>query len=417
MITRIVFLVFILLISTPAVAQVVIRGGTVHTMSGPPIEGGAVVIGADGLILAVGGADIAAPPGAQVIDATGKQVTPGLIDVYTGLGAVEVDAVAATRDRDAGGGLVRAAFSIADVINVRSPVIPIQRAGGVTDALVTPSGGIISGRAAWIELADAADMTFARVVARDVAIVMTMGEQGAALVGGSRGALLMALRVLFDDVAFYLKNKRLFDENRTRQLAASRLDLEALGAAQAANLPALVRADSAADIEAAMALATAQRLKIVIVGGAQAYMVAPKLAAAKIPVILDAMENLPNTFASLGARLDNAALLHAAGVTVILSTFETHKVHLLRQYAGNAVRAGLPHAAALNAITSAPADALGMGKTHGSLAPGKVGNVVIWSGDPLELSSKPEAMFIRGKSVDPDDNRQRALFERYKARP
>jgi imidazolonepropionase-like amidohydrolase len=412
------FCIISFMLSTPASAQVVLRGGIIHTMTdAAPIEGGVVVLAADGTIAAVGGADTPIPSGVAVVElAADKHVTPGLIDAYTGLGAVEVDAVSATSDRDANLGLVRAAFMIADAFNPRSAVIPVQRMGGVTDALVVPTGGLISGQAAWIELAGADQTTFGRLVAERVALVMTMGERGASLMGGSRGALVMGLRLLFDDVAFYLKNKKLFDEGRTRPLAASRLDLEALGQVQAAQTPVLIRADSASDIEAALAFGAQQRLRVVIVGGAQAWMIAPALAKAKVPVILDAMDNLPNTFASLGARLDNAALLHAAGVPVVLSTFETHRVHLLRQYAGNAVRAGLPHEAALAAITRAPAEALGMDKTRGQLVAGKVANLVIWSGDPLEFSTRVDAMYIRSEPVSLE-SRQRALFERYKALP
>jgi imidazolonepropionase-like amidohydrolase len=197
-----------------------------------------------------------------------------------------------------------------------------------------------------------------------------------------------------------------------RSVAASRLDLESLQPALAGTLPVVVAADRVSDIRGALALAREYGLKLVISGGGEAWMVAPELAAAKVPVILQATQNLPATFDALHSRLDSAALLQAAGVTVLLSTMgEPHMVRTLPQEAGNAVAWGLPHTEALRALTSNVAEAFGL--EGGRIAPGALADVVLWNGDPLESASRPLGMWLAGKQV-PLTSRQAALFQKYK---
>jgi imidazolonepropionase-like amidohydrolase len=162
-------------------------------------------------------------------------------------------------------------------------------------------------------------------------------------------------------------------------------------------------------------LAAEERVRLVLVGATEAWMVAEQIAAAKVPVIVDASANLPSNFDMVHARSDAAALLHRAGVKVVLSTFDAHNVRKLRQWAGNAVRDGLPHAEALKAVTSAPAEVLGI-PDRGVLAKGKIANLVVWSGDPFELSTRAEQVVVQGRPV-PANHRQRALFERYRTVP
>jgi imidazolonepropionase-like amidohydrolase len=157
-------------------------------------------------------------------------------------------------------------------------------------------------------------------------------------------------------------------------------------------------------------------IRPIIAGGAEAWKVARQLAAAKVPVLVNPLLPGPTSFDKLGARDDNAALLYAAGVNVVITTSDTHNARKLRQLAGNAVRAGLPYEAALAAITRAPAEAFGMATQYGTIAPGKVANVVVWSGDPFETSSHPTAVVIRGHRVDLA-NRQTALLNRYRKLP
>lgn len=394
---------------------VVLQGGRVHVGDGSVIEGGVVVIGADGKLLAVG-KDAPAPSGALVVDVRGKEVTPGFVDPATSLGATEVDLVSTTTDQDAGGDRVRSAFRIVDAFNPFNNVIPIQRAGGVTSVVCSPTGGLVAGQGAWLDLGDGPKGEFAQVQRAPLAMVMDLGQWSAEGSGGSRGGLALEVRELFDDVKFYKDNRAKFDGNQARRLSASRLDLEALIPVLEGKLPVVVRVHRASDIRAALGLAKELGLKIIVEGGEEAWMVRDELAQAKVPVTLYAMANLPDSFETLGSREDNAALLREAGVEVLLSVFDTHNARNVRQMAGNAVRGGMKPADALRAVTLGPATAFGMGATHGSLESGKWGNVVVWSGDPFELSTRVERIYVGGREVSLE-NRQRQLFERYRALP
>lgn len=399
-------------------AQTVLKGAQVHTVSGPIIEKGVVIIGKDGRIAAVGGPQLAIPDGAKVVDASGMVVTPGLVDAHTELGLVEISAVANTRDANPGGkdidGLdsIRAAFQAWDGFNPASVAIPITRTGGVTSAVIVPRGGLVSGQSAWIDLGQTS-VGYARVVRRPTALYINLGAAGSQATGGSRGGALYALRLLYDDVVFYRDHRRDFDANRSRDLAASRLDLQALIPTLGGGIPVVFHARRASDIIRALDFASAHHLRPIISGADEAWMVAKRLAKQKAAVIVNPLDNLPTQFEALGARMDNAAILGKAGVPVILSTFDTHNVRNLRQYAGNAVRAGMSHEAALRAVTLTPAQAFGVSKDYGSLQVGKVANIAVWSGDPFEFSTHVVRLYVAGKAVSLD-NRQRRLFERYR---
>lgn len=393
---------------------VLLQGGTIHPVSAPAIEGGDVLIGRDGRIAAVG-VGLAAPADARIIDVTGKVVTPGLVDACTRLGLAEVLAVQGTKDDDAGGDPVRAAFHAADGFNPASVAIPVARAQGVTSVIAMPTGGVVSGHSTWVDL-DAPGMAWGSLGPLPVAMHINMSAGAIPLVGASRGALLLALRELFDDARFYRDHKALFDENRSRTLAASRLDLEALQPVLDGVLPLAAVARKASDIEAFLTLARETGARPVVLGGNEAWLVADRLAADKVPVIVQPLQNLPTGYDALGSRSDAAALLHAAGVRVILSTFNVfewkHDVGTLRQVAGNAVRAGLPWDAALRAVTLTPAEVFER-RDIGALEPGLRADVVVWSGDPFELSTAPESVWIAGREV-PLESRQTLLFQRYR---
>jgi len=395
----------------PAVAQTVaITGGTVYPVSGPRLEGATVLI-RDGKIVAVG-KSVTVPADARRIDAAGKVVTPGLIDASTTLGLVEVGAVGETRDfalrtDDP----VQAAFDVVDGINPNSTLIPINRLAGVTTVLAGPRGGLISGRGAVIDLdgASVGDM----LVRPRAAMLASFGAGAAGEVGGARGEASLRLREALDDAKFWRDHRASFDRGASRSLAESRLDLEALQPVLSADMPLIVDVDRASDISAVLRIARDYGLRLVVAGGAEAWMVAGELARADVPVILDPLTDAPTDFEHLGARFDNAAILRRAGVRVILGTFDAHNVRNLAFEAGNAVRFGMPWADALRAVTLEPAAALGIDDRYGSLGPGKVADVVVWSGDPFELSSAPEQVIIRGRVV-PDRSRQRDLLERYR---
>ncbi len=291
-----------------------ITGGEVHTVSGGVISEGVVVLGEDGTIQAVGPKGTAVPAGATVVDATGKTVTPGLVDAHTQLGLIEIWAVTATRDSGGAAGPVRASYVATDGYDPGSAVIPVQRSGGVTDAVVVPSGGVVSGFAGWTTLANASSPHLeGSVVAPKVALSVTMGASGAGVAGGSRGLLVAMLRELFADAAFLAKNGKAFDEGRSRKLAASRGDLLALGEVVAKQgSPVLFHVNRISGIRSALALAEENGFTPIIVGGAQAWKIADELAEAKAVVVLNTMANLPSRFESIGSRSDAAALLHEA---------------------------------------------------------------------------------------------------------
>ena len=396
---------------------IVLEGGTVHTASGAVLDPGVVVLDPKtGRITSVG---TTAPPGGTRVDCRGKQVTPGLIAIDTQLGLLEIGAVAGTRDADAGGkDPIRAAFRASDGFNPSSVAIPVTRPGGITSALIVPSGGLISGQSAWIDLRGAGRGSHARLVRDTVALHVLLGEQGAEQVGAARGAAALRLRELFDDVALYRKSGRQYTQRALRDLSASRLDLEALKLAQDASRPTFWRADRASDILMALRLSKAFGLTPIITHAAEAWRVIDALKEANATVVLDPLSNLPTSFSSLGARADTAALLHEAGVPVVItaSYFNTHNARNLRYVAGNAVRAGLPRDAALRAVTLAAAAAVGMDKDYGSLDPGKVANVAVWSGDPFEFATEVEQLYVQGQRVSLD-NRQEQLYERYRQLP
>lgn len=388
-----------------------ITNATVHPVSGPAVEGATVLV-RDGRIAAVG-RDVDVPAGARTIDGTGRVVTPGLFETGTSLGLIEVGAVGDTRDMSVSGDdPITAAFDVTDGLNPQSTLIPVNRLGGVTTALSAPSGGIISGQAAVIDLLTGSPG--AMLAEPRAAMVGSYGADAADDVGGARGAVSLRLREVFEDARFWATNRDAFDRGAARPLAHSRLDMEALQPVLGGEMPLVVRADRATDILAVLRLAREYDLRPIVAGGAEAWMVADSLAAAGTPVIVKPLTNLPSGFEELGARFDNAALLHEAGVPLVLSSFDTHNARNLRYEAGNAVRFGLPWEAALRAVTLAPAEALGVEDRYGSLEPGKVANLVVWSGDPFELSTAAEAVIIRGEVV-PESSRQRELLERYRS--
>jgi imidazolonepropionase-like amidohydrolase len=405
----------------PGVARtqtIAIVGGRILPVSGPPIDGGTVVM-RDGRIVAVG-RDVAVPNGAERIDATGKWVTPGIINPATQLGLVEVGQVAETRNNTARGeegNEVNAAFTVWEGLNPLSVLFAPARNEGITTVAVFPQGGLVSGQGALVDIVDGgvSDM----LVRAPIAMVAQVGNTQAAGVG-SRGELILRLRELLEDVRAYGRRRADFERAATREFAASRLDLEAMQPVLAGRLPLIIVADKASDIEAALRLAREYSVRIMIAGGAEAWMVADQLAAAKVPVLAGSLLNIPGDFATLGARQENPGLLRRAGVDVALigtgSDPDAFNVRNIKQEAGNAVAYGMSWDDALRAITLTPAELFGVADRYGSLQPGRVANVVVWSGDPFEFSTRVEHVFVRGvRRMTP--SRQDELMQRYRTLP
>lgn len=407
-----------LLVTSAATAPaqtVAITGGKIYPVSGPVIERGTVLM-RDGKIVAVG-ADVAIPADAQRIDATGKIVTPGIVNAATQLGLVEIGAVGSTREMSARGREgIAAAFMPWEGLNPSSVLLGPARDGGITSAVVYPRGGLISGQAAVIHLVPgtATDM----LLRAPVAMVASLGQFN----GMPRAETIMRLREILSDAKVYRTRRADFERAQTRSFAASRLDLEALLPVLDRKEPMIINAEKASDIEAAMRLAKEFNFRLIIGGGAEAWQIADKLAAAKVPVLTGAMNNIPESFASLGQRQENAGILAKAGVSVSLvgnaggGDEEAFNVRNVRYEAGNAVAYGMDWNAALRAITLSPAEVFGVADQVGSLQAGKSADVVVWSGDPFEFASQPERVYVRGVQTT-TPSRQDLLEQRYKTLP
>jgi imidazolonepropionase-like amidohydrolase len=374
------------------------------------MEDGTVVI-ANGKVVTVG-PGAAAPPNARVIDAHGKVVTPGFIDADTRVGAVDVELELESNDAD-----VRSSMNpdlrMEDAYNARSALIPIARTGGVTSVAVAPVYGVLAGQAAFVDLTG--DSLAAAVVRPTLAQYARVDEETAEASSGTRGSLWLRLREALEDARFYGTHRAQYDANATRPLSLRRAGLEALQPVLRGDQPLVVTAHRASDIEAALRLAADFKLRLVLSGASEGWLIADEIARRNVPVIIDPWQDLPARFDSLHARSDNAALLERAGVTVIIATFSAHQVRLLWQHAGNAVRLGMDHDAAIRAITEAPADVFRL-RGYGRLEPGAVANVVVWSGDPLQTSSRPEHVFVRGEELSLE-TRQTLLLNRYRTLP
>jgi imidazolonepropionase-like amidohydrolase len=396
--------------ATASGQTVAVTGARILTGTGTTIENGTVLL-RDGRIAAIG-RDVPVPSGATVINGQGKVVTPGLINSYTTIGIVEIEAVDETNDAASGNDQITAAFDVRYGLNPFSTLIPIERDGGVTSAIVAPNAraSIIAGMGALIHLAGGtADSMIDRT---PVAMFGILNERAAERTGGARGTAVLRLRELLEDVKVYAANPAAYESRDRRDLSMSRLDLEAMVPVVQGKLPLVLVVQRAPDILNALALARDFKLRLVLAGAAEGWMVGDAIAAAKVPVIMNPLTDIPG-YDNLAATLENAARLRKAGVVIAFATFDAHNARNLRFLAGNAVANGLPYDAAIEAITAAPARIWGADADIGTVAVGREANLVIWSGAPLELMSQAERVFIHGQDMPPD-NRQRELLARYR---
>ena len=376
-----------------------------------PVENATVVV-SDGKIASVA-ADGAAPEGARVIDAKGRPLTPGLVHPATHLGLLEVSGATDTVDTSTKAASLGADFDVQYAINPNSALVQLARADGVTRAVSYPvHSGIppFAGMGVLLRLRDSGDVVESGGAGVFVSIGNHRGEGD-----GSRAAQWELLRHALD--AARTATSPAAGSSSTN--ASSKRDPEvlALEPVLSGKVPLVISTNRESDIRQAIKLATDYSLRVVIIGGTDAWMVKHELAAAKIPVIVDPQDNLPANFDQLGARLDNAALLHEAGVTVATAVLSgIHQSYnageSLREGAGLAVANGLPYIEALRSITVVPAQIWGIAWRCGTIAPGKDGDLVLWDGDPLEPSSAAVTVLVAGKEVSLV-TRQRELRDRY----
>lgn len=408
-------------VGTAAAQTIAITGATVHPVSGPRIENATVLI-SNGRITAVG-ASVTVPADAQRIDARGKWVTPGFINSATTLGLSEAGSPQFSggyADGSArGDNGIAASFEAWKGLNPANTYIAPSRQEGVTSALVAPDGAMISGKAALIDLVEA---TTAAAMIRRAPVVMvgTFGNPGSGQTN-ARAEFWAKWRAIVADVRAYQTRRPAFESGNTRDFVTKQSELEALIPVVTGQLPLVLDVDRSTDILAALEFAREMNLRIWLSGAAEGWMVAREIAAARVPVLVGAMNNIPNSFDQLGARQENAGLLRAAGVTVVLigngpGDPASFNVRNIRQEAGNAVAYGMPWDEALRAITLTPAEVMGVADRVGSLQPGRDANLVIWSGDPFEFASVAERVFIQGREFT-SKSRQQQLTERYLTLP
>jgi hypothetical protein len=401
-------------LSSASLAQdLLVRGATVHTMDARGTLEQTDVLVRKGRIVEVGRGLSA--PGAPVVEARGRVLTPGLFGGITGLGIEEVSLEQSTIDYAPAPGASgpqgatgpRPEFDVSVAFNPASEVIAVNRVEGITFAMVAPRaapyGGVIAGQGAVARL----DGRFDAMPAATRTLFMDLGADAAAT-GTSRAGQFMlleqAVREARPGAAMREADFRLLTPSGREVLARY------LGGGRIA-----FDVDRAADIRQVLAFASRTGARPVIVGGAQAWQVADELAKARVPVVLDPLVNLPASFDRLGASLENAARLHRAGVRVAFTNFTdgTHNARKVRQAAGVAVAYGMPWEAALAGLTRTPAEIFGLGTELGRIAPGLAADLVLWSGDPLEVTTVAEQVWIAGRP-QPMRSRQTELRDRYR---
>lgn len=407
------------LIACPAVAETVaITGGVVAIGDGTvPAQG--TVLMRDGRIVAAG-PSVAIPSSARTIDATGKWVSTGIVAGFSRLGLVGVDAVDETNDASAGRSLFTASINVASAINPRVPAIAVSRAAGVTRAIVAPDGGMTMfvGEGAVIDTGNDPDaITKARAFQ-----FVEFGEAGAGRAGGSRAASQAFFRNALDEARDYARNAAGYD-GRSKDSVLMRRDVAALVPVIEGKMPLYVHVESGPDILQMLALKRDYPLlNLVLVGAAEGWTVARQIATSGVPVIASALNDLPASFEQLAATQSNVGRMKAAGVNLAIGMIDdndTRQAQQTPQMAGNLVAlsrlpgaAGLSWADAFATITSKPAEIAGLGSEIGSLRPGRRADVVIWSGDPLELATAVEKVWIDGVEQDLT-TRQTRLRDRY----
>jgi imidazolonepropionase-like amidohydrolase len=403
-----------------------IRNARIVTVSGPVIEKGTVVI-ANGKIAAVG-ADVQVPANARVVDATGLSVYPGMIDAGSDIGLIEIDSVAGSDDTGEIGNN-NANIHVDVAIHPDSSHIAVTRVNGITTALIVPQGGLISGQSALINL----DGWVPRDMILKTPVAMHMDWPGGLGAGSDfafaapRGAtteLLKEQNKQVEGLKKILRDARAYGDAkdaRARDASLPKQDvdlkMEALIPVVRGSLPVVISADVERDIKNAIAFADEMKIKVIIAGGIEAYRVADQLKAKNIPVIVGPVLRMPSREDdAYDAAFANAGLLAKAGVKIAFQTVNSQGARNLPYNAGMAAAFGLPKEEALKAVTIYPAEIFGVADRIGSIEQGKVANLIVTDGDPLEILTHVKHLFINGRPV-PLTSRHTELYEKYKARP
>lgn len=396
----------VLLSTTVQAETIALKGGTIHTVSAAGmIENGTLVI-TDGKITAVG-TEVNIPADARVIDTSGKIIVPGFMNSNSRLGLSEITMTRDSNEHSAKGSPFGAAFDVRYGLNHHSVVIADNRRQGLTHALTQASNadGIFKGQGAIISLDGSRDM------------IMADGPMAAVLfAGGNRSVAWAKIRLIMDQVKHYARNRSNVLKGKGRSdYMLDPTNMDALLPLVKGDQALYLNVNSENDILQAISLKNDTGIKIIIVGASEAWRVADDLVRADVPVVIDPQNNLPENFGHTSASYSNAALLEKAGVTFAISPGgmgANHNAYMVNQVAGIAVGHGLSWETALKAITLVPAQMFGIDGSYGSLEEGKVANVVVWDGDPLEVTSNTEYVIIKGVEY-PLVSRRTLLKDRY----
>lgn len=392
-------------IASSAQAQdLLVRGATVATASARGNVEDADVLVQGGIIRAVG-RGLSAPAGVPMVEAKGRMLTPALFGGITEIGIEEVSGESSTVDSalKIGEQPLRPEFDVTLAYNPASVLIPVARLDGIgfTALGAATGGGFVAGQGGVVRFDGSADPIGPR------ALFLRLGAAASELTGQSRAAQWMLLQQMVDEA----RGQVAADSPHALLTPAGRRTLARYLSGQGR---IVVEVDRAADIRQLLRWAAREKVKIAVAGGAEAWQLAPELAAAKVPVFVDALGNLPTTFDQIGATLENAARLQRAGVPVAFAQRDdaSHNARKMRQLAGNAVANGLPWADGLAGLTRVPAEVLGVADQIGSIEPGKRADLVLWEGDPLDVAHYAEQVWLGGRAM-PMRSRQTELRDRY----
>ena len=394
-----IFLLFTLNVSSE---NVLLKGGLVHLGNGDIAKTQDILI-SENTIIGVG-TNLIIDGNTRVIEVNGLPVTPGLISPMSNLGIVEINALDVTRDDESD--LLSAGFSIFNAFNPHSTGIPWNRSNGVTSAISTPSASSfpIFGLGSHFVL----DGSLEIKGSKDIAM---FGRLGASY--GSRAETLSILESLLDigRMVKTLSIEEILEMNLADQLELQAQDIVALGKVVNDGMPFVLETNRAVDILQALSMKKKYGLNLVLVSVEEAPMVLDQLKESNTPVIIDPMDNIPNSFDELGSSLDLGKTLDQAGIPIMFSTQRSHNYHLMRQGAGNAVAYGMSYETAINGMSNTVAQTFRL-NNRGSIETGKLADLIVWDGDPLEPSSFPKIVMIEGQLQDLS-SRSTKLTERY----
>jgi len=393
-----------LLVSTFCLTEeLLLKNAKIHTATDRGTLENADILIRDGIIVRIGKNLVSSR--AIERDLSGKIISPGLIAPQTQLGIVEIELVPETRDDRSD--IYSAGLSIDSAFNPSSTLIPYNLTGGITLSLTTPSSsGLFSGLTSVFSLSGSLENS---LVNSNIAL--------SANISGGEDSMAAKVQLLRDSLSLsaLIGSKKYLEIHRESFLPDgvnySTRDLLSLKRVVDKEIPLVVTANRASDILTLIDFAKTNNINLIINGAEEGWRVSKQLSEARVPVILQPIDNIPNSFNELGSRLDNASLLHNSGVKILIGSHETHNAYLSRQGAGIAVSYGLPWEEALKGLTKNIAEVFKINK-RGSIQPGYIADIVIWDGDPLEVTTFVEQVYLSGKSI-PTRNRSMRLKERY----